>query len=162
MKTAYIFCLTLVATALLPIGCKSNASSPTSSDSKNIPEITKQYYREIRWGLPEDSFAKHAYQLDRYAFLRLHREEMLKTLEVVDTSQTDNIAVAFIRYSIGSTVYRDAVWMRKVDGRWLVCWKQYFSDYGDDPFGDGKPDAAKAVIKRVNEWEQESPKEWWE
>jgi len=86
---------------------------------------------------------------------------MLQTLEVVETAETDNVAVGFVRYSIGATIYRDAVWMRRIDGQWQPAWNQYFSEYEDDPFGDGKPDNAKALIKRVSEWEKQSPKSWW-
>jgi len=66
-----------------------------------------------------------------------------------------------VRYSIGATIYHDSVWMRKVDGKWRPAWNQYLSEYADDPFDDQKPDEAKALIKRVSDWEKQAPKAWW-
>ncbi len=153
--------ISLLIAGLLAVGCPSGSpSGQSTTEPKAVVDVSKAYFREVRWRLPERE-AEYLYLLDRYSFLRLHREEMLKTLEVVETAETDSVAVGFVRYSIGATVYRDAVWMRRVDGQWRATWSQYFSGYEKDPFGDGKPDGAKALIKRVSDWNEESPKAWW-
>ena len=132
------------------------AQAPTS-----LTDLVGTYFKDAAWRLPDADEAEYAFLFDRPHFLRKHRDEMLKTLEVVETVETEKLAVSFVRYSVGTTVYRDSVWMRKFDGRWLISANQYFSEYGDDPFGDGKPDQAKALIKRVDAWEKETANKWW-
>ena len=153
--------VSLLATGVLMGSCTSGSGSGQLNSAKDVASLSKAYFREVRWRLPERDTKDYAYLLDRPNFLRRHRDEMLQTLEVVETAETDNVAVGFVRYSIGATIYRDAVWMRRIDGQWQPAWNQYFSEYEDDPFGDGKPDNAKALIKRVSEWEKQSPKSWW-
>jgi hypothetical protein len=126
-----------------------------------LPELTTRYFAEFAWGVVEDPRLNPALSLlDRVEFLRIHRDEMVKSLEVVEIVETEKIAVALVRYSIGLSVYRDRVWMRRVDGRWFAS-VAYFSEYAEDPFGDGKPDEAKALIKRVEAWEKASAEKWW-
>lgn len=148
--------------ACLMTGCSASpASGPSGANPTDVADLSKAYFREVRWRLPEGGAEQFEYMLDRPNFVRQHRDEMLKTLEVVDTVQTQNIAVGFVRYSIGATTYHDSVWMRKIDGQWRPAWNQYFSEYADDPFGDLKPDDANALIKRVSDGEKEAPKAWW-
>ena len=92
--------------------------------------------------------------------MRQHRDEMLRTLEVVETAELDSMAASFTRYSIGANIYRKVVWLRKVDGQWRVSQKTYFSEYSDDPGADWKSEKAKALLSRVKDWEEKS-KAWW-
>jgi hypothetical protein len=151
----------LMTAGSLIVGCSTGSRPSTlNGELRTVADLSKAYLADLRWRLP-DRDRDYLYLVDRNSFLRLHRDEMLKTLEVVEAVETTNVAVGFVRYSIGATVYRDAVWMRKVDGQWRASSSQYFSDYEKDPFGDGKPEEAKALIKRVSNWKDESPKAWW-
>jgi hypothetical protein len=160
MKHVTLATLMIVGT-LMGGGCSAGSRPGSNADPKTVADVSRAYLGDVRWRLPGRETEDFAYLLDRPNFLRLHRGEMLKTLEVVDTAETSNVAVSFVRYSIAATVYRDAVWMRKVDGQWRATLNQYFSGYEKDPFGDGKPEEAKALMKRVSDWKDESPKAWW-
>jgi hypothetical protein len=87
---------------------------------------------------------------------------MIRTLEIVETAQTDKVAVAFVRYSIGAHIYRDVASLRKIDGEWRLQFFRHFNGSSDDPFGDGKGDRAKAIIKRADEWRESNKEEWYE
>ena len=119
------------------------------------------YLAEVRWRLPEPEYENYSTILDQYAFVRQHRDEMLRTLEIVEVVETEKMGAAFVRYSVGAHIYRKGIWMRKVDGSWRVLLTQYISSFGDDPFRDGKPQEAKKLIKRVEEWEKDS-ENWWD
>jgi hypothetical protein len=159
MKLVALAFLIAVGTAMEGCSDAPRTSTP-NSEPRTVADLSRVYLGDVRWRLP-DRDRDYLYLIDRNNFLRLHRDEMLKTLEVVETAETSNVAVGFVRYSIGATVYRDAIWMRKVDGQWRATLTQYFSDYEKDPFGDGKPEEAKVLIKRVSDWRGESPKAWW-
>jgi hypothetical protein len=76
----------------------------------------------------------------------------LRSLEVVDVSESGDHAIAFFRYSIGTEVFRDACWAGKVDGRWYLI--ANLSEYSSD-----KPKDAewfKKMLERRQKWEKES------
>jgi hypothetical protein len=163
MKSKVIIIALLFACAVSFTACsreKSSSDNQQPQEPAEIRDLVRMYFTDAAWRLPEPEYAYFSNIFDHQAFLRAHRDEMLKTLEIVDVTQTDKIAVAFVRYSVGSNVYREGVWMRRVDGRWRVCSSQYFSSFGDDPFNDGKPDEAKKLIKRLDDWEKDA-KTWW-
>jgi hypothetical protein len=101
------------------------------------------------------------YAFDYYYFYQKHRHEILKTLILKDSIITKNIGVAFVSYKIDTTSYNDVVWFRNIDGRWWICLSQYFSEYSNDPFGDGLPDGAKEIIKRADNWKKQGGTMWW-
>jgi hypothetical protein len=75
---------------------------------------------------------------------------MLRALNVAETVELEGIGVCFVRYSVGGNVYREARWLRKIDGAWFICSREYFSSYADDPFEDGNQQRAKKLIERVD------------
>jgi hypothetical protein len=155
--------LLAVLGALMSTSCSNIHESAGAAVSYPVPkvpaELVKEYYRQVKWRLPEPQEA-YAYLLDEPNFLRRHREEMLRTLEIAETVETEKVGVCFVRYSIGSDIYREVTWLRKLEGAWFVCERQYVSSYGDDPLKDGKPDRAKELIKRTEEWEKNSKERW--
>lgn len=153
----------LCLAVLLASGCSRSSSSIANSHSINTStpqETAKSYVREFEWRLPEPEYAYLIDLQDRMLFLKAHRDEMVKTLEAVDFADDGNIGVAFMRYTVGSKVYRESIWMRKMDAKWTASSRQYYSTISDDPFGDGKPADAKKLISRADEWEKDA-KEWW-
>jgi hypothetical protein len=89
-------------------GCSAGSRpGKLNTEPKSVADLSKAYLGDVRWRLPEHDAEDYACLVDRPNFLRLHREEMLKTLEVVETAETANVAVGFVRYSIGATVVRE-------------------------------------------------------
>ena len=61
------------------------------------------------------------------AFKIKNRREILKTLEVAEIAQDGDYAVAFVRYSVGTEVFRDSNWLARVGDKWY--WVGYLSEY---------------------------------
>jgi hypothetical protein len=160
MRTA-LFSTTILALALC-VSCSDTTEAGHSPYSipRDRAELVKQYYREVVWRLPEKRY-EFLFLLDGPTFIAKHREEMLKTLEVVETVEADTLAACFVRYSVGGSIYRQVQWLHRIDGDWRVSQKSYFSSLADDPFNDGNPDRAKNLLKRVVQWEKDSAPIWW-
>jgi hypothetical protein len=156
--------LMLIAFMMLDLINCSTAQAPAGRVTYAVPkspvDLVKQYYRDVAWRLPERPF-EYAYIYDSANFLLKHRDEMLQTLNVAETVEVETLGVCFVRYSVGGNVYRDARWIRKIDGDWFICAREYFSSYADDPFGDGNPQHAKKLIERVDAWNKDSSPKWW-
>lgn len=89
-------------------------------------------------------------------FYRHNRNEISKTLEIVDVVECQRIGVAFMRYSIGTDIFREVVWFKKINDKWTICLSPSFYAFSDDPFLDGKPERAKEIIERAEKWKNES------
>jgi hypothetical protein len=98
---------------------------------------------------------------DRGAFLRLHGDEVERTLEVPHVVEAGSVAVALVRYSVGPSVYRDAVWLRNVGGAWQYSTVQGFDPADADPFRDGQPERARDLIAQAAAWVAEGAPRWW-
>ncbi len=88
------------------------------------------------------------------AYRAAHRDEILKNLEVIDVSESEDYCIAFIRYSIGTDIFREAYWFGKVDEKWYRI--PYFSEYSDSKPAD--EEWFKKMIDRKKKWEEESAK----
>lgn len=99
---------------------------------------------------------------DKAAFQAKHKDEILKTIEVVqkDSIPGKNIILVYYRYSVGADIVRNTNYMKQIDGKWYIHSK-YYSSYDDDPFGNGKGEEGKKIIKKADEWEKESKDIWW-
>ena len=82
---------------------------------------------------------------------------MLQTLKVTDVQTVDDIGAAFITYSVGSNVYREVVWVRRVGEVWRVSTRQWFYDGDEVGFHEGHVPEAKQLIEAVDKWKEESP-----
>jgi hypothetical protein len=79
----------LIAVGLLMWGCSAGSRlGKLQAEPKSVAELSRAYLGDVRWRLPERNAEDYAYLVDRPNFLRLHRYEMLKTLEVVETAET--------------------------------------------------------------------------
>jgi len=120
------------------------------------PESTLEW---VRYDLEQDaqwSQMYHPWSLDA-EYWRQHRAEIEKGIEVVDEEQADDIRAVFYRYTVGSKVFKNVLWMRRIGDVWWSTY-EYFSSYADDPFSDGQGARAKQLIERVQTWQQESAK----
>jgi hypothetical protein len=153
-----------VALAVLTIfGCSERNNQPSSKAEVKVPNLPTSFSGLTRYLFETERTPKfeELYAFDYYYFYQKHRHEILKTLILKDSIITKNIGVAFVSYKIDTTSYNDVVWFRNIDGRWWICLSQYFSEYSNDPFGDGLPDGAKEIIKRADNWKKQGGTMWW-
>jgi len=94
-----------------------------------------------------------AHQIYRYE----HCDEIQETLEVVDVrtvvdslSQT-RVAAAFFRYSVGTKIFRDVLWFRRVEGRYA----RTEARPGAEP-GDRWSETAGALVTEAEKWKEGS------
>ena len=81
----------------------------------------------------------------------IHGSEILKTLELVESSDSGNHGIVFFRYSIGTDIYRETYWVGKVDGKWY--WMPNLQ-YADDEPADAE--WFEKMKEKKEEWEDES------
>jgi len=155
--------LLVVLLTLIVLGCSESNRQPLGKATPQVPDfpvslagLTRFYFGIIY--LPE---SQQPYIYDRYYFYHKHRDEILGTLNVKDSIFTKNIAIVFLTYRIDTTSYNDVLWFRSLDGKWWIAYLQYFSEYADDPFGDGLPAGAKEIIKRADNWKKQNKGMWW-
>jgi hypothetical protein len=94
------------------------------------------------------------------AFLRKNETEILKTLEVLEEFECESeVFIVFYRYSIGTTTVKNTRYFRKVDNFYYPFFKIY-STYDNDPFKNGKGEAAKKILKKAEDWKSDESI-WW-
>lgn len=92
-------------------------------------------------------------------FLRKHKDEVLKTMEIVEEVEVQkDVVLIFYRYTIGTDIAKKTAYMRKLDGLYLPYYT-YFSQYDDDPFKNGKGEEGKALLKKADTWGESNI--WW-
>jgi|GEM_PF-6434602 len=60
-----------------------------------------------------------------------HRSEIIKTLEVVSVKPRNSYALALVRYSIADKIFREGVWLKKVNDKWCIV--PYLRLYEPEP-----------------------------
>ncbi|GET23278.1 hypothetical protein [Prolixibacter denitrificans] len=95
-------------------------------------------------------------------FRHQHRDEILKTLKVEEKIEVkgSDLCLVLFSYSVASQIKKRAQWFRKVDGKWTFC-ATYFSQYDDDPLGNGDKESAKKLLEKADKWEESSKEIWW-
>jgi len=143
-------------------GCEEAGSDVSSSasvvESATMNEAADAFVANVWSAGPGNPIV-----FDGQKFFADNREEIRATLEIVDTLTVGDLGVALVRYSLGTDVYRSAVWMRKMDGLWWPSGSQYFSEYSDDydALSEDMQQRADSVITKVDAWKEESKKAWW-
>ena len=94
-------------------------------------------------------------------FWDTYREEILRTLEIVELNEENNIGIAFIRYSIGTKVFRTTEWLKKYDGKYW-CSGVLISSYNFDDYGSpqGFESWLKSMERKESKWNAESAKRY--
>ncbi len=92
-----------------------------------------------------------------------NRDELLRTLEVVEVLEEHPFARALYQYSIGSTVCRKTITMQLVDGFWLSASIPYFSEYSpyEKRIHLNHQDFLQNAQERAAEWVDKQPSCWW-
>ena len=88
------------------------------------------------------------------AFWRIHAEEIAKSFEIVSTNTQDNYILGLVRYSVADKVFRDSIWIKKVDGMWYFA--GYVSTYDPNPEVKLHLDWFKSAEEKKEAWEKES------
>jgi hypothetical protein len=82
-----------------------------------------------------------------------NRDEILRTIEVAETSESGNYGIIFFRYSIGSDIFRQAYWITKINNKW------YWMPNLEYAYSKPKDGEWFANMKRKKaKWESESAK----
>lgn len=96
------------------------------------------------------------------AYQRMHKDEVLKTMEVVDKIDIpgQNITAVLYRFSIGSETVHESTYMKKINDKWYL-YQKYFSSYDDDPFKNNDGTKGKEILKKIDDWTKETTNVWW-
>lgn len=99
---------------------------------------------------------------DNAYFISHHKDEILKTFEIVekDTIPGKDIVLVFYRYSVGADIVHETSYMKKIDDKWYIH-SHYYSSYDNDPFNNGNPIESKQLLEKKSKWENESKDIWW-
>ena len=160
MQKTILSSISIIAFILLLFSC--DKQNKTSTNKYSSPQTladtsaTQTALNYFEWRYTDFERLERPLFSDHDFWFKNHKEEVQETLEVADVLKANNLAIALLRFSVGSDIYREAIWLRKYDGLWTVSSNQYFSTYGDDPFGDGQPDRAERIIEKEEEWTENS------
>ena len=92
-------------------------------------------------------------------FWQQSHPEILKTFEVVELFQNDPVALALVRYSVGSKIFREAFWIRKVSNdRW--SFDPSISRYSDNKWIKENKEWFGKMSEKEASWEKESASKW--
>lgn len=78
-----------------------------------------------------------------------NRKEIQDTYEIVEVDSVSDVAVAFIRYSVGSNIFRDVEWGERYDGYWFSR-SSYFGT--NTRFTDEEEERITDLRGRAVEW----------
>jgi hypothetical protein len=162
----------LLLASLLVVACQNNSSQSsaptnTTSSTQGIEvvadtsvEATVQSHVSTMWcgeGL-SGTYLSSANFLYRYE----NCDEVLETLEVTGIKKAlddsgNTVSAAFLRYSIGTKVFREVLRFRQVGDRYAQTGDRP-TTYSDEE--DWNPEALK-LAEEADNWEEESA-EWYE
>lgn len=155
--------LLILSTAVL-LGCHRNTSSDSASSTAkegsiqivadSTTEGAVHKYVSTAWcgeGLSE-AVLTSALGIFRYK----NCSEIQETLEVTDVRSAEGVTGAFLRYSVGTKVFRDVFWLRKINGRYARIFRNYPNTYSDN-WGE----SAQSLREDADSWEGESAN-WYE
>lgn len=151
MKYAIKVLTTITMIALL-FSCQSNSFT----ENKTVEEAVKDYYKTIfNWTSGPNSDIK--------VFLNSNRQEILSTLECSEVveAKDKNLALAFVRFSIGTTIVRQGLWFHRLEDNWTktginsLNYSYEYAGYKE------KDEELKDLLERKEKWEDENPEIWW-
>jgi len=122
----------------------------------------RDYPNKDLGGETPEEFIRKVYKLNTNNFALLktqasnvydqnYSKEKLKTLNIAETSISDENAVVFVTYSIGAELIRKTYWLSKVQGKWYQ-----FNKYSMEEFCDS--DWFKKMEDKTRRWEEASAK----
>lgn len=107
----------------------------------------------------KESDLPHMAALAYYTYT--HKDEAIKSLQVVDSMRVENLWLVFYKYSINGRDYQHADWFLNIKGKYFYA-GLYISEYNaSDNFESENVDVVKALVKKADAWEAKSEKRWW-
>lgn len=152
MKSKIFKFIVTVVSLVIITGCNN---SPKKGN-KTIEEAVIDYYSE-RFNF------EYGPLTDYKVFLNQHRDEILETIEIAETREVKekNVAIAYVRFSIGADIIRSTLWLRKLNGNWTKTFINP-AEYQYEYLGyEEKTDELETIFEKIEEWEQDNPKVWW-
>lgn len=156
----------LLTLSIFILSC--NQSGNNSSSNNNLVVIKKAEAQNTIEGTLKASteydiqFNEQVPLTDKAYFTAKHKDEIIKTIEVVekDTIPSKDFILVFYRYSVGADIVHKTTYMKQMEGKWYVH-PAYFGSYEDDPFKNGKGVEGKALLDKSDKWEKEDENIWW-
>lgn len=156
--------LPLLLCGAVLFGCQNNpgqSDTPTSESTEesgpNLKVVadtsvqsTVREYVATFWCGDGLSGAAVAQASDIYRYENC--EEVQETLEITDVRNAGEVTAAFLRYSIGTKVFREALWFRQVEERYALS-RDRPTTYSDE---DDWSRAALELAEEADKWEEES------
>lgn len=144
--------LMTITMMVLLLSCQNNSVT----ESKTVEEAVRNYYKSMyNWKIGPSTDIK--------AFLNYNREEILNTLEISEIKEIEekDLAIAFTRFSIGTTIVRQGLWFHRIKDNWAKTGVNSL-DYSYEYVGyEEKDDELKDLLKEKKKWEDENPETWW-
>jgi len=158
--------LPFVALCLFLAACNQSGSPSTSSE--NLVVIKKAKAQNTIEGTLKSSmeydfqFSKQVQLTDKALFLSKHKDEILKSIQVVEkvTISGKDFFLVFYKYSVGADVVHETCYMKEIDGKWYIH-PGYYASYDEDPFKNGKGAEGKAILDKVDKWKKDDENIWW-
>ena len=82
------------------------------------------------------------------AFLAKNSREILRTIEIVEVSESGGYAVVYFKYSIGADIYRETHYLMRLGSNW-------YPRFGSLKYADNKPDDeewVKKMLDKIEKW----------
>lgn len=163
-QTKFTFILTSL---ILFASCNQSGNIPSTS-SNNLVIIKKaEAQNTIEGTLKANTeynlqFNEQVRLTDKAYFTAKHKNEILKTIEVVekDTIPGKDFILVFYRYSVGADIVHETAYMKQINSKWYIH-PAYYSSYDDDPFKNGKGVEGKALLDKADKWEKADENIWW-
>lgn len=85
----------------------------------------------------------------------LHRDEILNTLEIVKIDTLEDRAAVFVRWTVGTNIFREGYMFRNVEGVWALTYDReiYFSDHDKEEWQN---DPRALFDKELQDWGEET------
>lgn len=164
----HLLYFTIITGILFSLSSCRNPKAPETKDPKSSLAQVNEDQSSIEGALRlffdyrfnEDEGKPIVY--DRVYFYKLHRDEIRKTIEIVekDTIPGKDFILVFFRYSVGADVAHSTLYMKKLDNNWYIH-TGYYSSLDEDPFDNGKGAEGRELLKKSDEWEKGDDKLWW-
>ena len=96
----------------------------------------------------------------RDLFMWENREEIKDTYEIVEVDSAAGVAAAFVRYSVGSDIFREVKWGEEYRGRWFPSYGSYGYFSEGSRFTSEQQKQLEEIDAQATEWENNGATVW--
>ena len=149
----------LLFVSLLVIGCQDNSTQGVTVITGTSVEASVQSWVSTVWCGNNGNM----YSLAGDLYIYEHCDEIQDTLEIVDLNEGkdasgNTVTAAFLRYSVGTKVFRTVFWYRKMGDRYVRTVADAPRTYSDEEDWNAK---ALKIAEEADSWEEDSAT-WYE